>query len=117
MDSVSQKCPLFADKAEQLQERGLNRKRSLLAISHHTTVPLTGEWLEAFWCQCCQQTQWYHVAKTGERTYSVSLAPRELWQQIPGVLQPAGNPTVSEFTRRQSRMVRFSNATDFGFVR
>ncbi|MDB9526438.1 hypothetical protein PN498_10600 [Oscillatoria sp. CS-180] len=117
LDSVSQKHSLYADEAGQLQERGLSPKRSLLAIAHHNTVPLTGEWLEAFWCDHCQETKWYHVCKTGDRSYVLRVAPKELWQQVSGVIQPAGNPSVSEFTRRQSRMINFNGVKDFGFVR
>jgi hypothetical protein len=117
LDSVSQKYPLFADKAGQLQERGFSSKRSRLVISSHGTVALTGEWLEAFWCDHCGEKKWYHVCKLGDRGYSVRSAPRELWQQVPGVIQPTGNPTVGEFTRRQARVVKFNGIKDFGFVR
>ena len=116
LDSVSQKYPLFADKVGHLQERGLNHKRSRLAISTYGTVSLPGEWLEAFWCDHCQETKWYHVSKVGEREYSIRLAPRDLWQQVSGVTQPAGNPTVGEFTQRQSRRVKFNGVKDFRFV-
>ena len=117
LDSASQKHSLYADKAGQLQERGLSLKRSQLAISCHGTVPLSGEWLEAFWCGHCEETKWYHVRKLESGGYWLRLAPQELWQQVPGVIQPAGNPTVGEFTRRQSRMVSFNGVKDFGFVR
>ncbi|MGF1523661.1 MAG: hypothetical protein ACFBSF_15195 [Leptolyngbyaceae cyanobacterium] len=117
LDSVSRKYPLFADRAGQLQQRGVNRKKALLVISSYNTVPLTGEWLEAFWCDDCQETTWYHVQKTGDRAYAIRPAPEELWQQVYGVIQPSGNPSVGEFTRRQSRMVGFNGAKDFRFVR
>ena len=117
LNSASQKYPLFADKVGQLQERGLSSKRSRLVISSHGTIALPGEWLEAFWCDHCGETKWYHVQKLGEREYGLRLAPRDLWQQVPGVIQPAGNPTVSEFTQRQSRMVKFNGVKDFSFAR
>lgn len=121
LDSVSQKHPLFADRAGQLQQRGVNRRSSLLLIATHTTVPLTGEWLEAFWCEECQKTQWYHVRRregdgSQAATYDVSLAPPELWQQAIGIIHPHGNPSVGEFTRRQSRMANYSHLKDFIFV-
>jgi hypothetical protein len=117
LDSVSQKYPLFADRAGQLQQRGVNRKNALLLMAHQTAVSLDGEWLEAFWCKECQDTKWYHVCKTGARTYEVRVAPVELWQQVHGVIQPKGNPSVGEFTRRHSRMVGFNGVKDFRFVR
>lgn len=102
LDSVSQKYRLYADRASHLRDRGVGRKQSLLLIASQTTVPLDGEWLEAFWCPMCGETIWYHVVKTGDRTYSLSEAPRLLWQQVTGVIQVNGNPSVSEFTFRQS---------------
>lgn len=116
IDSVSQKYSLFADRAAQLQKRGVSRKTSLLLISSYQTVTLEGEWLEAFWCDHCQQTTWYHVCKTSDRTYSLSVAPRELWQQVQGVVRLSGNPSVGEFTRRQSRSASHRGIRDFQFV-
>lgn len=66
------------------------------------TVHLTGEWLEAFWCDRCQKTQWYHVQKPDNSTYRVSVAPPRIWQQAVGVVHTEGNPTVSEFTQRNA---------------
>lgn len=94
----------------------MSRKQALLLVATKTAVPLEGEWIEAFWCNECQATHWYHVKKTGDRTYEVKLAPAELWQQAHGVIQPAGNPSVSEFTRRHSRMLGCDGAKDFRFV-
>ena len=116
LDSVSPKHSLFANLSEQLQARGMSRKTSLLLMSTRSTVSLDGEWLEAFWCQECQKTQWYHVRKTGPRAYNLSIPPPELWQQAQGVLDPNGNPSVGEFTRRQSRMVGCSGSKDFKFI-
>lgn len=102
LDSASAKHPLFADQAGQLQARGIGRKNSLLLMSSAATVLLQGEWIEAFWCEDCQAIKWYHVRKC-ERTYTLSVAPPELWQQAAGVFHPDGNASVSEFTRKQSR--------------
>ncbi|MEO1146757.1 MAG: hypothetical protein AAFY26_14315 [Cyanobacteria bacterium J06638_22] len=114
---MSQKYALFADRAAQLQQRGVSRKSSLLLLSSYRTVSLQGEWLEAFWCTHCQRTTWYHVCKTGDRTYSLSAAPRELWQQVHGVVKTSGNPSVSEFTKRQSRSAGHNGIKDFQLVR
>ncbi|MBE9209035.1 hypothetical protein IQ244_21340 [Nostoc sp. LEGE 06077] len=116
MDSVSQKYQIFAERAGQLQQRGVSRRNALMLIASHTTVTIEGEWLEAFWCEECQQTKWYHVQKSGDRTYNLSLAPHELWQQVTGVINPSGNPSVGEFTRRQSRLVGYQGMKDFQFV-
>lgn len=116
LDSVSQKHPLYADKPGQLQERGIGRLSALLLIATSTAVPLQGEWLEAFWCSECQEVQWYYVRKGPERTYEVSLAPQELWQQASGVLDPRGNPSVGEFTLRHSRMPSMGTIKDFKYM-
>jgi hypothetical protein len=116
IDSASQKYSLFADQAGQLQQRGVNRKNALLLMATQTAVPLTGEWLEAFWCEHCQETKWYHVRRSNEGRYDLSIAPTELWQQATGVINPQGNPSVGEFTRRQSRMIGVNGVKDFRFV-
>ncbi|WP_026079424.1 hypothetical protein [Spirulina subsalsa] len=114
LDSVSQKYTLYTESAGTLQSRGISRLSALLLVATHTAVPLVGEWLEAFWCQECQETRWYYVRKVGERAYEVQLAPRELWMQATGVIDPHGNPSVGEFTRRQARAN--SGVRDFGMM-
>ncbi|KAM3099456.1 hypothetical protein ACKFKG_03315 [Phormidesmis sp. 146-35] len=115
LHSVSQKYSLFADRAEQLQQRGVGRKAALMSMAAHTTVSLNGEWLEAFWCDECQRNEWYHVQKQNH-TYQVAPAPAELWQQAIGVTDPQGNPSVGQFTRQQSRTLRFDGVKDFRFM-
>ncbi len=115
IESMSQKYGLFADTAGQLQQRGLNRRDALMLVAAKTTISLDGEWLEAFWCQACQQTNWYHVRKRESR-YELSAAPAELWQQATGVIQANGNPSVGEFTRKQARMLNYRGVKDFGFM-
>ena len=112
MDSVSQKYGLFAQQAGQLQQRGMKRKEAMILIAAKTTVSLEGEWLEAFWCEECQEKQWYHVHKR-ESKYNLSLAPAELWQQATGVIDPHRNPSVGEFTYRQSRTMGGHTVKDF----
>jgi hypothetical protein len=112
MDSMSQKYSLFAERPGQLQERGIRRREALMLVAAKTAVPLEGEWLEAFWCEDCQETKWYHVRKR-ESVYELSLAPTELWQQATGVINPHRNPSVSEFTFKQSRVVGGNNIKDF----
>jgi hypothetical protein len=103
LDSVSQKYPLYTESAGELRSRGISRLSALMLVATHTAVPLVGEWLEAFWCSDCQETYWYYVQKVGDRNYELCRAPHTIWLQATGVLNPAGNPSVGEFTRRQSR--------------
>lgn len=116
VDSMSQKYQLFADQPGQLQQRGMSRRNALMLVKSQTAVTIHGEWLEAFWCEQCQDTKWYHVRKSGDRTYELSIAPRELWQQVAGVVDPHGNPSVGEFTRRNARLLSYNNIKDFKFV-
>lgn len=102
VESVSQKQRLYASSLEQLQGRGLRRNKASMLLSQQTTVPLSDEWLEAFWCDCCEQSVWYHVCRDSDNNYSTAVAPRELWQQAQGVINPEGNPSVGEFTRRSA---------------
>jgi hypothetical protein len=106
---------LFADRPGQLQQRGIGRQTALFLVAKKTAVPLEGEWLEAFWCDQCQEKRWYHVKKR-DRIYEVSIAAPELWQQAMGVIYPEGNPSVGEFTRRHARMVGCKSSKDFGFI-
>ncbi|MEO1560895.1 MAG: hypothetical protein AAFS12_15140, partial [Cyanobacteria bacterium J06632_19] len=69
-------------------------------------VSLQGEWLESFWCEECQEKTWYHVRKY-ENSYQLSVAPPELWQQATGVIHPHGNPSISEFSRKQAKNLGF----------
>jgi hypothetical protein len=117
LDSASKKYRLYAESAQDLTDRGVGRRTALLLFATATTVSLDGEWLECFWCDQCQETTWYHVIKTGEREYTISLAPRDLWQQAAGVITVNGNPTVSEFTRRQARATNFRGIKDFNIIR
>lgn len=116
LDSVSQKYPMFADTVGQLQARGVGRRTARVLMAERTTVALEGEWIEAFWCDECQRTEWYYVRKTGDRTYEVSLAPQELWQQVHGVIDQRGNPTVGEFTRKGAKMYGYQGLKQFRFV-
>jgi hypothetical protein len=116
MDSASQKYKLFVDQATQLQDRGVSRRNALMLIANQTTISIDNEWIEAFWCAECQRTEWFHVKKVGAREYTLSIPAPRLWQQVAGVVDPHGNPSVSEFTRRQSRMVGYGGVKDFRFI-
>lgn len=116
LESTSRKYRLYADKAETLQERGMPRRTALLVVASYTAVPLTGEWLERFWCDDCGANHWYHVKEVAPRQYELRRAPQELWEQVEGVIHPNGNPSVGEFTRRQSRMMNFRGLKDFGAI-
>jgi hypothetical protein len=114
LDSASPKYQLYADLPGQLQERGMTRRNAQILVTTQTAATLEGEWLEAFWCNLCQKTKWYHVKKR-DRIYEVSLAPEQMWQQVTGITYPSGNPTVSEFTRRQARSLSHNSYRDFQF--
>ena len=87
-----------------------------MLVAKRGSVVVSGEWLEAFWCPECETVDWYHVRRLGDRQYQVSSVPQALWQQAVGVIDPRGNVSVSEFTRRHSRMVKFGGVKDFRFM-
>lgn len=117
LHSVSQKYRLFACDPKQLQQKGIGRQNAKILIASQTAVLLEHEWLEAFWCDECQQTKWYRVEKLGNNSlknngrtsYSIYEAPSQLWEQAVGVDETRGNPSVSEFTRRHARMASYKN--------
>ena len=94
LHSVSQKYSLFAN-VDLLKQKKVK-------MATQSAVNLKGEWLEAFWCDRCQKTQWYHVQKINDYTYKVSVAPARIWQQAVGVVHTEGNPSVSEFTLKNA---------------
>jgi hypothetical protein len=121
IDSVSQKYSLYADQVAQLQQRGISKRNATMLLSDRTTVSLTGEWIESFWCDRCQKTEWYHVKRStheGRNTsqYEVIPVAPEVWQHATGVMDVNGNPSVSDFTRRQSRTMQNSSIKDFKFM-
>ncbi len=116
LESVSQKFPLYADRESHLQSRGFGRRTATLLMASYTTIPLAGEWLEAFWCDDCQRVTWYHIKKTELNQYLLKPAPEELWQQASGVISPHGNPSVGEFTRRSSRAQGVTTRRNFNVL-
>lgn len=102
LQSLHQKHPLFARTVHQLRQSGMGLSKAAVLLSDRTVVPLANEWLEAFWCQECMATSWYHVKKSGN-TYHLLPASRSIWSQACGVIDVRGHITASEFTLRQAR--------------
>lgn len=117
LDSVSQKHRLYADKAEQLCDRGMSRRTSERVMAHYTTVGIDREWLEAFWCEECQQNEWYWIRRSAEGHYEVGPVPDDMWECAQGVILAGGNPTVSQFTQRHSRQTTYRGLKDFAEFR
>ncbi|MDB9445944.1 hypothetical protein [Anabaena sp. CS-542/02] len=97
LDSVSRKYRIDADKF-------LSRRTGSLLISKYRTVPIKAEWLEAFWCQECQQRNWYYIRHFDDGRYEISLAPRELWQQVTGLIDSQVHGSMGDFTRMNARL-------------
>lgn len=115
--SVSAKYHLYLTEVGQLMLRGLSKRKSdeLLSAYNHI-LPLTDEWLECFWCDCCQNSSWWHVKRHDATGYSLSPVPRELWEQASGVIRAEGNPTVSDFSRRQARATGVNGLRQYRFL-
>lgn len=123
LDSASRKYQLYADRPEQLRQRGMGRRAALTLVQTHTAVPILGEWLEAFWCPECQETTWCHVRRHSNDAashirdrFDIRRAPQSLWQQASGVIQPGGNPSVGEFTRKSARMTTYQGVRGFRYL-
>lgn len=109
LDSVSQKHGLYADQIAQLRGRGYTHKKASLILGDRQTVGLAGEWLEEFWCPECQSKQWYYVRKQ-DNIYAVTPAPRSLWETATGVIDPKGNPSVSQYTKTNASQHRLKSS-------
>jgi hypothetical protein len=116
LESASQKHYLYLDQAGQLQVRGMGKHTAMMVLAVHGQVPLRNEWLECFWCADCQQRRWYHVIRDENRSYDLRLAPERLWQQVSGVIDPQGNPTVSQFTREVARATGVHGLKTYRFL-
>ncbi|BAZ08384.1 hypothetical protein NIES4071_01890 [Calothrix sp. NIES-4071] len=66
-------------------------------MANEATAFLKDEWLEAFWCDECQQTNWYHIKKVDVNdaqtqsesiTYQVLTALPAHWQQTISAIFP-----------------------------
>jgi len=115
--SVSAKYHLYVTEVGQLMLRGLSKRKSdELLAAFNRVLPLTGEWLECFWCDDCQSSSWWHVKRPDQQEYSLSSIPRELWEQASGVIRAEGNPTVSDFSRRQARATGVTGLRQYRFL-
>lgn len=102
--SVSGKYHLYLTDVGQIVIRGLSkRKADELLAAYKRVLPLSDEWIECFWCEDCQASSWWHVKRLNRLQHELNPVPRELWEQATGVIRAEGNPTVSEFSRRQAR--------------
>ncbi len=115
--SVSPKHHLYVTDVGQLMLRGLSKRRAdELLAAYRRVLPLTDEWIECFWCDDCACTSWWHVKRHDRHDYSLNKVPRELWEQATGVIRVEGNPTVSQFSRRQARATGVLGMRQYRFL-
>jgi len=92
---------------EELRQRGMSDRRARLGarlgIQSYPGLGLHNEWLEELYCPACGASRWCHVIRQDDRSFEVSWAPRDLWEQVAHVDPLEPNPSVGEFTRRQAR--------------
>jgi uncharacterized protein YjcR len=86
LHSVSRKHSLFASHTASLQKKEVSQQNAQIMVMLETIISLKDEWLEAFWCDRCQETKWDRIQKQENSTYKVSAAPSELWQQAVGII-------------------------------
>lgn len=99
-----QKHYIFASNVEQTRElTGTTRKKAILLHTTTTTWVDRSRWIEPFFCPDDGQI-WIACTRDGEGQVTGEVAPPKLWKQTTGTLDPnKPNPSVSEFTYRQSR--------------
>lgn len=101
---------------EQLRQRGMSDKTARLVIQAYPVLVLSNEWLEELHCPQCGSSRWCHVVRHDRVAHTVRWAPRDLWQQVAHVDPLESNPTVSQFTRRESRRHRRKRADGRSYV-
>ena len=117
LQSVSPKHHLYLTEAGPLIIRGLSKRRAeQLLAAYRKVLPLADEWLESFWCAQCEASCWWHVKRLGRHKHHLSAVPTQLWEQATGVMRPEGNPTVSQFTRRQAKATGVTGLKQFRFM-
>ena len=80
----------------------MSRKKSILLLAQNATVYLPNEWLEAFWCEECEEKRWYYIKKK-EGVHMLLVPLQSHWKRTSGTAYIQGNPSVSEFSRRESK--------------
>lgn len=90
--------------------RGMPHKRARLVIQAYPVMVLSQEWLEELFCPSCGHSRWCHITRHGRAQHTVKWAPRELWEKVAHVDPLVSNPTVSQFTRRESRRTNLRRA-------
>ena len=115
--SVSAKYHLYATEIGQVMLRGLSKRKSdELLAAFNRVLPLTGEWIECFWCDHCECSTWWYVKRHDQLEHTLSSVPRELWEQATGVIRVEGNPTVSDFSRRHARATGVNGMRQYRFL-
>ena len=110
IEGNGQKFYLHLLSPQQLEQRGISAKRAQLIINAYPVLVLSNEWLEELYCPKCGRLEWCHVTKHDRVLHTVRWAPRELWEQVAHVDPVVANPSVSQFTRRESQRHRHKRA-------
>ena len=81
----------------------MDDRKARLVIQAYPVLVLSNEWLEELFCPACGTSGWCHVTRHDRVQHTVRWAPRSLWEQVAHVDPLVPNPSVSEYTRRESR--------------
>lgn len=97
--------------------KGMSKRTAeKVLLAYNQVLSLSDEWLECFWCEDCQVSTWWHVKRLGPLEYTLETVAKELWEQASGVIRPEGNPSVSQFTRRNARFGGIQGLRQFRYL-
>ena len=97
----------YKNDTEIRKNTGLSTKKAKLLINQNITYLDTNRWIEGFHCSN-DGNIWLNIAVQSD-DYQYRLAKREDWLQTNKTLDPeVSNPSVSEFTIRMSRKLRYT---------
>ncbi len=103
LDSCNIRYDLMVNKKGKLEvvdprKRGKPKRKVTLK-----GIIVDDQWLEMCFCPECQKSNLYHVIHLKGCFYEVQFTPFRLWKSVMGGIDPRGNPSVSEFSLRNSR--------------
>jgi hypothetical protein len=104
---------IYYESSDELrQDFKISRKNALLLFNQNKTYLKNNCWLENFFCEKHDQI-WLLVSKDSDGNLVTRLADKQDWHHTTKTINPdLPNPSVSEFSYRQSRRAGIHNLRD-----